>query len=212
MSWIGWSYFLFSGFMGIHIMIDGAFWTGLAVTLATNLSYVSGGGIALARREKNRHFVSILILGLVFLFASILWIGYVGWSVELFHVRFSGVMWCLLGFIVGVLFDLTGTGRDGDSPPKGASISGSNTLDDPIVIPVSLIPKSHNYVSAQYAFISRIHANIKEEWELKDQYLLSSNGRSVDKMVVHARAIGRDGWDREVEYYFDVTDSLKHTP
>ena len=140
MSWIGWSYFLFSAFMGIHIMIDGAFWTGLAVTLATNLSYVSGGGIALARREKNTHFISILVLGLVFLVASILWINHVGWSMELFHIRLVGAMWCLLGFVVGILFDLTGTGRDGDLSRKGTGISGSNTVDDPIVIPASLIP------------------------------------------------------------------------
>jgi len=107
-------------------------------------------------------------------------------------------------------FEKRRTGTLGLSAEReAAAISGRNTLDDPIVIPESLVPNPRDYVGAEYAFISLIHTNLKEEWKLKGQYLLSSNGRCVDKMIVLVKKLGQNEWSEEREYYFDVTAGLK---
>ena len=190
------------------MMIDGEFWTGLAVAVAANLSYVAGGGIALARREKHSSLFGVISVGLTLLGLSVFWISRTSWSLNIFNVSVSGIFWCCMGFFVGFAFDLTGPKKSSSS--KGAAIKGRNTLEDPIIIPPRPVSNPQDYVRAQYEFINHIHTSASEEWMLNGQYLLSPNGRYIDKMIVDVKSIGSKEWDRKVEYYFDVTDKLKN--
>ncbi len=101
-------------------------------------------------------------------------------------------------------------GWNADQDPR--PITGRNTLDDPIVIPASLIAEPRDYVSAEYRFISQVHEKMEEGFKVVGQSLVTQNGRFVDKIKVLSGKGVESDWTDEREYYFDVTSWLNRRP
>ena len=103
MGFISSIYLMLALFTGVSGMWHGDFWPGLAGTLAPMLAFVAGGGITSAQRDpRDSNPIVVAIFGGIILIIAAYWIGRTGWSVRLGEVHFSGVVWCLIGFGIGL--------------------------------------------------------------------------------------------------------------
>ena len=89
---------------GIVTVFRGEVWLGLAGMFAPLLALTAGGGITLAFRNPEQPVRGTIVVGMIFLATALYWVHSVGWHFQLWGVHLSGMVWCLIGFGIGLLY------------------------------------------------------------------------------------------------------------
>jgi hypothetical protein len=106
-AWISFAYIAAVLATAIPSLWNGNYEAGFAGLFAPLISTVAAAGALDGYRDKESPTLPVLILGSAFLGVAIYWVWATGWSVQLFGQHVSGVVWCLIGAAVGLLFRLT---------------------------------------------------------------------------------------------------------
>jgi hypothetical protein len=106
------AYLVISFVCGIGAMLNFSVITGLIIWGASSLAVVGTGGTILGARSRGAVYtVGSVLFGLA-LFALTYWLS-TKFSIGLFGVKLSGLVWCLIGCAVGVWWGLSGHPEDG---------------------------------------------------------------------------------------------------
>jgi len=79
-------------------------------------------------------------------------------------------------------------------------VSGTRKEDSPLVI-----TELRDYVAVEYAVVRHIMQALGEEWKLAEQRISHGNGRTIERMVVHAKPAGAPDWTGSRRFHFDIT-------
>lgn len=107
MSWLSAIYGLIALLTGGFAMFRDGFWFGLCGAVAPLVAMIAGAAILDGWRDPKSPTLGVVALGVALFGASLYWVHAADWNVQLFEVRLSGITWCLIGVIVGVLFRLS---------------------------------------------------------------------------------------------------------
>ncbi|OWQ98390.1 hypothetical protein CDQ91_07850 [Sphingopyxis witflariensis] len=88
---------------GVAIFREGV-WLGLAGMIAPLLALTAGGGITLAFRYTEQPVRGAIVMGMIFLAVALYWVHSIGWHFQLWGIHLSGMVWCLIGFGIGLLY------------------------------------------------------------------------------------------------------------
>ena len=107
MTWVSAIYGLIALATGGVAMFRDGFWFGLCGAIAPLIAMIAGGAILDGWRDPESPTAGVLALGFALIAGSLYWVHAMDWNVQLFGLHLSGIVWCLIGVVAGVLFRLS---------------------------------------------------------------------------------------------------------